>query len=251
MALGETKLVIETKKYLEENGVHLAVFDTQITKRSNTVLLVKNLPSCTTIPELTLIFAKFGPIARILLPPSGLTALVEFCDPSEAKQAFKKLAYSKFKYLPLFLEWAPENTFETKPKELPISKIETTSTQSEANDVETKIKEENDTKPPNLDCDQGDDPEENTTIFLKNLNFETVQETVLDHFKHLGPIHSVQIAARHDGQSPFRKTSLGYGFIQFKKAETATKALKNMQFTTIDGKQVELKRSDRTLKYVT
>jgi multiple RNA-binding domain-containing protein 1 len=32
-------------------------------------------------------------------------------DPGEARTAFTRLAYSKFKHLPLYLEWAPENTF--------------------------------------------------------------------------------------------------------------------------------------------
>ena len=34
-------------------------------------------------------------MARLVLPPSGITALVEFLEPSQAKKAFQKLAYSK------------------------------------------------------------------------------------------------------------------------------------------------------------
>jgi multiple RNA-binding domain-containing protein 1 len=40
---------------------------------------------------------------------------VEFLEPSEAKTAFTKLAYTKFKHLPLYLEWAPSDTFTTPP----------------------------------------------------------------------------------------------------------------------------------------
>ena len=43
------------------------------------------------------------------------TALVEFLEPSEAKAAFTKLAYTKFKHLPLYLEWAPSDTFKGPP----------------------------------------------------------------------------------------------------------------------------------------
>lgn len=39
-----------------------------------------------------------------------LPALVEFFDKMEAKKAFLKLAYTKFKNLPLYLEWAPEGS---------------------------------------------------------------------------------------------------------------------------------------------
>ena len=40
---------------------------------------------------------------------------MEFLEPSEAKTAFTKLAYSKFKHLPLYLEWAPSDTFTMPP----------------------------------------------------------------------------------------------------------------------------------------
>ena len=43
------------------------------------------------------------------------TGIVEFLEPSEAKTAFTKLAYTKFKHLPLYLEWAPSDTFTAPP----------------------------------------------------------------------------------------------------------------------------------------
>lgn len=263
IALGETQLVIEMKQFLEDNGLCLSAFDMPTTKRSKTIILAKNLPADTTIAELSPNFAKFGPIGRIVLPPSGVTAVIEFCDPSEARQAFKKLAYSKFKNLPLFLEWAPENTFKTsidgeplipKQEEPNNSKTDvkplTTAVQETDNDEKNKNDAEND---PNdvidaEDDDANEEPESNTTLFLRNLNFKTVQDTVYKHFKSLGSIHTVEIAKRKDPDNPKTLTSLGYGFIQFKKQQTAETALKQMQFTNIDGNQVELKRSDRILK---
>ena len=56
---------------------------------------MKNLPFNTTPDELRTVFAPFGTVARLVLPPSGITALVEFFEPSQAKKAFQKLAYSK------------------------------------------------------------------------------------------------------------------------------------------------------------
>ena len=56
---------------------------------------MKNLPFNTTPEELRTVFAPFGIVARLVLPPSGITALVEFFEPSQAKKAFQKLAYSK------------------------------------------------------------------------------------------------------------------------------------------------------------
>lgn len=78
------------------------------------MILAKNLPAGTSPEELRNIFAPHGELGRVLLPPSGVTAIIEFGDPSEAKTAFTKLAYTKFKHLPLYLEWAPEDTFTSK-----------------------------------------------------------------------------------------------------------------------------------------
>lgn len=265
IALGETQIVIEMKNFLEENGVRLSVFDAPAVKRSKTIILAKNLPADTTVTELTPIFAKFGPIGRLILPPSGVTALIEFCDPSEAKQAFKKLAYSKFKNVPLYLEWAPEQTFTTTLNGEPIIpkqeeevsshnetitqealKIQPTTQLNADENLENRTIEDDNS---NIEEDLMEEaPEPNTTLFLRNLNFKTVPDTIHNHFKHLGPIHTVEIAKRKDPRNPRIQVSMGYGFIQFKLAATTEKALKQMQFTQIDDNQVELKRSDRTLK---
>lgn len=246
LALGETQIVIEMKKFLEEEGVRLSAFDEPTQKRSKTVILAKNLPAATEVADLSPIFSKFGPIGRIVLPPSGVTALIEYCDPSEARQAFKKLAYSKFKNVPLFLEWAPEDTFtRTLNGEAIIPKTEP-KVEVKEEEKPAAIPEPEPEEPVAEDAD--DEPEPDTTLFLRNLNFKTVMETVREHFQHLGSVHTVEIAKRKDPQNPRQQNSLGYGFIQFKKAADAARALKDMQLTKIDGNLVELKRSDRVLK---
>lgn len=76
---------------------------------------MKNLEAQTNVDELRELFSPFGELGRVLLPPHGVTAIVEFLEPTEAKTAFRKLAYSKFKHIPLYLEWAPINCFSTAP----------------------------------------------------------------------------------------------------------------------------------------
>lgn len=286
LALGETQLVIEMRRFLEENGVCLDVFESQKVPRSKTVILAKNLPADTQISELQPLFAHYGLISRFVFPPSGVTALIEFADSTEARNAFKKLAYSKFKHQPLYLEWAPEGTFkneapslikneknlkEEKPKtEEVVSETKKTKKQLKKEDKERrerelqeeiKRKEEEEKamaeakaaqdKQNGEDADDDDadePPEPDTTLFLKNLNFITREDTVRNHFKHMGRIHTVQVAMKKDPQDPKNKISMGYGFIQFKKKAVAEKTLRQMQLTQIEGNQVELKRSDRTLK---
>lgn len=235
---------MEMKKFLESNGVCLSAFENKL-KRSKTVILAKNLPADTHVSDLQPLFSKFGPLGRIILPPSGVTALIEFCDPSEARQAFKKLAYSKFKNVPLYLEWAPENVFSSSSKEIiPKAEDKTEQNPKDNSKIENNTTEEDERD----DNNNNEPPEPNTTLFLRNLNLKTVAETIQNHFKHLGAIHTVEIAKRKDPENPKQMVSLGYGFIQFKKTRTTEQALKNMQFTNIDGNQVELKRSDRILK---
>ena len=73
--------------------------------RSKTVILVKNLPAGTTSSEITTVFAAHGTLGRVLLPPSGVTAIVEFLEAVEARTAFRSLAYSKvFKGL-IIIPW--------------------------------------------------------------------------------------------------------------------------------------------------
>lgn len=259
LALGETQLVSETRHFLENNGVYLDAFNTVSKKRSKTCILVKNLPANTDNGELKALFAKHGHIARFLMPKHGISALVDFIEPFEAKKAFTKLAYSQFKNAPLYLEWAPENVFvkttekseadhkqpviEDEPKTSEKRKREKPKTnQSEI--IET---EEIETKPEKVEEEVAEmgDPENDTVLFVKNLNFKTTEDSLKQHFQGCGKLHSVTIAKKKDPKNPGHFLSMGYGFVQFYKKAHANEALKELQSSTLDGKTLELKRSER------
>lgn len=61
-------------------------------------MLVKNLPHGTKPEELRNVFGKFGDLEKVLLPPSGITAIVQFVHPTEARSAFRSLAFSKVRH---------------------------------------------------------------------------------------------------------------------------------------------------------
>ncbi|KAK2509982.1 hypothetical protein MC885_004954 [Smutsia gigantea] len=113
VALGETQLVQEVRRFLIDNGVSLDSFSQAAAERSKTVILVKNLPVGTLVAELQETFGRFGSLGRVLLPEGGITAIVEFLEPLEARKAFRQLAYSKFHHTPLYLEWAPVDVFSS------------------------------------------------------------------------------------------------------------------------------------------
>uniref|UniRef100_A0A182T1P9 RRM domain-containing protein n=1 Tax=Anopheles maculatus TaxID=74869 RepID=A0A182T1P9_9DIPT len=240
LALGETELVLEMQTFLQENNISLDAFNSNDgkTKRSNTVILVKNLAPGCTVAALRELFAPFGLLGRIVLPPSAVSAVIEFLDPSEARKAFKKLAYSMFQSLPLYLEWAPEKTFTTGPPPPGKTNNDTKPTVPKTEPVKKEpVEEVDDTE-----------PEDGTTLFIRNLPFSANEDTIRERFRNVGTIHSVQIVRHKDLSGSGKNESRGYGFIQFKRRREADYALKNLQSVVIDGRTVELARSDRTLQ---
>ncbi|KAM7311817.1 putative RNA binding motif protein [Ixodes scapularis] len=181
----------------------------------------------------------FGTLSRVVLPPWGICALVEFQEPSEARTAFRRLAYSKFKHVPLYLEWAPVGVFKEKTVPKPTLKEEPTKAsedgEKEAEKAERQEEEEEEEEP----------PEPDTTLFVKNLNFSTTEEALREHFAGCGPIHEVTIAKKKDLKNPGKMLSMGYGFVQFKLKQSAKKALKQLQHSKLDEHAVELKLSKR------
>lgn len=68
LALGETNIIKETKKFLEQEGISLEALKGHYVKdvqRSDTVILVKNIPATTQIEELRTLFGKFGSLGRV------------------------------------------------------------------------------------------------------------------------------------------------------------------------------------------
>jgi multiple RNA-binding domain-containing protein 1 len=123
LAVGETQIVNDMRKFLIRNGVKLDSFQQQCnnTERSKTVVLIKNLPNNTSENELRDMFtnAKVNEecVKRLVMPEYGIAALVEFAERQEARDAFKKLAYRKFKSVPIYLEWAPVDVFDGNENE--------------------------------------------------------------------------------------------------------------------------------------
>ncbi|KAF2897811.1 hypothetical protein ILUMI_08367 [Ignelater luminosus] len=145
LALGETQIVANTRKFLEQEGVYLDAFSDSGAKRSKTIILVKNLPAETEPREIRELFEKHGVLNRVIFPPSGITVLHK-------------------------------------------------------------------------------------------------------HFEVCGKINYATVATKKDKNDPKSRLSMGYGFVRFYHKASADKALKTLQCSTLDGKTLELKRSERTLQ---
>ncbi|KAL4223638.1 putative RNA-binding protein 19 [Mactra antiquata] len=243
IALGETQLVQQTRDFLTEHGVSLDSFTQVKTPRSKTVILVKNLPAKTTVSEIEDLFSRYGQLGRTLLPPFGITAIVEFISQTEAKSAFTKLAYSKFHHEPLYLEWAPVEVFKSPPPE--VKQVTETDNKSPEISVGKDVKK---TAATVNDDDDEDDNETESVLFVKNLNFDTTDEGLKEHFSECRGFKTAKVALKKDLKRPGEMLSMGYGFVEFNTVNGAQDSIKTMQHTYLDGHTLELKVSDRTTK---
>ncbi|KAM3868181.1 putative RNA-binding protein 19 [Diretmus argenteus] len=225
MALGETQIVQETRQFLLDNSVCLDSFSQAAAARSTTVILVKNLPAGVTVSELEELFSPHGSLGRVVLPPSGLTAIIEFLEPTEAKRAFTRLAYSKFHHIPLYLEWAPVGVFTAAKPEPEKERVVA---------VEEEEEEEEE------ECALG------STLFIKNLNFNTTDEKLHEIFSKCGKLKTCTISKKKDKTG--KLLSMGYGFVQYQTAEAAQKAMKRLQHCSLDDHQLELKVSEKATR---
>ncbi|NWX87847.1 RBM19 protein, partial [Nothoprocta pentlandii] len=251
VALGETELVQEIRRFLIENGVSLDSFSQAAGERSKTVILVKNLPAGTRRAELEEVFGKHGSLGRVLLPEGGITAIVEFLEPTEAKQAFTRLAYTKFHTVPLYLEWAPMGVFSGPAPQKQTLEIP-------EGEGKVKLESGNDTDKPGKSSEvpaaQEEEEEEEEeeesipgcTLFIKNLNFATTEDTLKEIFSKVGAVKSCTISKKKDKAGAL--LSMGFGFVEYKKPESAQKALRRLQGCSVDGHKLEVKISERALR---
>jgi len=108
-----------------------------------------------------------------VFPAVRTIALVEFSNPSSAKAAFRKLAYKKFMHVPLFLEWAPSDIFgeEDAGAVTAPSAKHRASKDAPAGEAVDGAQDDNDSDTESL------------SLFVKNLNFDTTNETLEAAFK--------------------------------------------------------------------
>ncbi|OEL19567.1 Multiple RNA-binding domain-containing protein 1 [Dichanthelium oligosanthes] len=235
IALGETHVIAETKKYLSRTGVNVAALEefaskrNEKSKRSNHVILVKNLPFSTSEEELAAMFYKHGSLDKIILPPTRVFALVVFVEATEAQHAFKKLLYTRYKDTPLYLEWAPEDILS--PTSAPVEEDEKNVVGER---IVTKAIVEQTVE--GVSAEEIDpDRVESRSVFVKNLNFKTTDESLKQHFStklKSGSLKSVKVK-KHVKNG--KNVSMGFGFVEFDSVETATSVCKELQGTVLDG----------------
>jgi multiple RNA-binding domain-containing protein 1 len=227
LALAETHIIQETKTYLESHGVILSAFSGR--GHSETIILVKNIPYGTTAEQLREMFCVHGELQRVLVPPAGTLAVIEFTHTDEARKAFRAIAYRRLGNSVIYLEKGPLGMFQP-----------TSTTAEVANGVAPIAIEESDAvDDANVSITGG------KTLFVKNLAFATSSERFTQAFRHLPDFAFARVQTKPDPKRPGSRLSMGFGFVGFRSEEAARKALKGMYGYVLDGHSLSVKFAGR------
>eukprot|EP00879_Flechtneria_rotunda_P010492 GHRR01010968.1.p1 GENE.GHRR01010968.1~~GHRR01010968.1.p1 ORF type:complete len:379 (+),score=174.71 GHRR01010968.1:1448-2584(+) len=268
MALGEAQVIAQTKAALANAGINAAALEAAAAAggkasaktsvaRSNTSLLVKNLPYTADEDELRQLFVGPGrTVVRLVLPPTKTLALVEFAEPQEARSAFKSLAYKRYQQVALYLEWAPKNIWDTPAVAAasvkPGGKANTTNN-AVAAAAAAPTAGDSATAPAAADtvagaaafsaaaaanaigmdaADEDDDDAAVAFIYVKNLNFATTDAALKKHFDRVlsaagGSIRSAKVARRKGADG--KLLSMGFGFVETDSEAAAKAAIQQLQ----------------------
>ncbi|KAL8716564.1 MAG: hypothetical protein Q9225_006113, partial [Loekoesia sp. 1 TL-2023] len=231
-AQAETHIIQETKSYFSSNGVNLDAFKHR--ERGDTAILVKNFSYSTKADELQNLFEGYGTIRRLLMPPSGTIAIVDFAQADHARTAFRSLAYRKLKGSVLFLEKAPKDLFLIDNGALSSNAPNSNGARS-AKQSATEF----------LD---GKEPQQSvnaSTLFVRNLNFSTSSERLREVFKPLDGFMSARVKTKPDPKNAGQQLSMGFGFLEFRTKEQAQVALAAMDGHNLDGHELLIRASHK------
>lgn len=233
-AHAETHIIQETKAYFAANGINLDAF--RSTERGDTAILVKNFAYGTQVDELKKLFEPHGNILRVLMPPAGTIAIVEFEVGEHARSAFRSLAYRKFKDSVLFLEKAPKLLLD--------------GVNSHTNINETILSTSNRVKLSTTDLLEVETTQQmalTSTLFVKNLSFLTTTERLREVFKPLDGFISAKIKMKPDTKKPGEVLSMGFGFLEFSSEQHAQAALASMDGYKLDGHELLIRASHKAV----
>ncbi|KAF8744382.1 RNA recognition motif, partial [Rhizoctonia solani] len=231
LALAETKVIEETKSFFEQQGVSLESFKSRT--KSDTIILVKNIPYGTTADTLREMFSPFGDLSRILLPPAGTLGVVEFVHAVDASKAFKAIAYRRIKDSIIYLERGPAGMFTQASSNKPSdTKYPSVASAVQPVSVAEVAADDSETPP-------------GATLFVKNLAFATTEENLNSAFRSLPGFAFARIQTKPDSKRPGARLSMGFGFVGFRSVESAQRALSGMQGAIVDGHALQVKFAKR------
>ncbi|ELA41181.1 uncharacterized protein VICG_01780 [Vittaforma corneae ATCC 50505] len=177
IALLETNLVAQTKKFLENNGIFLD----KISGKSENVLVLRNSDL---MGALDLVKGEF----KVNIAPSKCLALLTFKDLSDASRCYRDLNMRRFKNEVIYCEFAPTSSLLLPNNSSLIDKTG----QPILNNCESP-------KPTN--------EKQTNKIIVKNVPFQATQDELKSIFSSFTHVLDVRLPKKSDG------THRGFAFI--------------------------------------
>lgn len=234
LALAETHVIAETKAYFEKEGIVLEALQPKV-PRSQTVILVKNIPFGTTLQGLQDLFSPHGDLKKVLLPPSGTLGVIEFANAMDAGRAFRALSYRRLGNAVLYLEKGPSGMFKNPDA---VSTPASKEAEERARLAEKMAESEVRDQPSETD-------EAGSTLFVKNLAWATTTERLASVLSALPGFSFARVQTKPDPKRPGQRLSMGFGFVGFKTKKDAQKALGGLQGFEVDGHNLDVKFAQR------
>lgn len=259
MALGEAHVIEENRTFFLRHGVDLNALESntsthRASKRSTTTILIKNLPHDMVDDEVESMFTRFGAVASFLVAPSKTLALVDFVEASEARGAFKGLAFRKYKHLPLYLEWAPEGVID-KAKAAAAKKRQNADNDNDEGGGKSAVGCKKKSKgvsgkDDSVGGEGGVNTENNdeyATLYIKNLAFATTEDGLRGFLKNVLGVTGLRAVSIPTRTKDRQVLSMGFGFAEFASPQQAADALKRINSSVLDGHSLEAKPSEKRL----
>ncbi|KAI1790828.1 RNA-binding domain-containing protein [Ganoderma leucocontextum] len=240
LALAETHVIQETRTFLEQHGVDFSALESSGTRRaarSDSIILVKNIPYGTSAADVRALFEPHGELRRVLVPPAGTIAVVEFVHPDDGRKAFRAVAYRRMGNSIIYLEKGLEGMFITdEPITDPVASDPAAPGPVTAPDPAVVAVAE-----------VSDEPalSAGTTLFVKNLSFSTTPEKLTQVVRHLPDFAFARIQTKPDPARPGARLSMGYGFVGFRTVDGARRGMKSMEGLVLDGHKLVVKWAGR------
>lgn len=242
-ALAEASVIGNVRQYFESKGVDLLAFN-KTKEKNDKVILVKNFPYNTSVEEIANLFSEYGDLRKVLMPKDGGIAMVVFKHTPQARAAFTKLAYKRFKSSILYLEKGPKGLFEDESIENENENEDTVGAAPVEKPKEAKLSGSDLLAKTTADEDDNG-KEGRTSVFVKNLNFDTTSADLTDAFKALDGFAVAQVKMKPNPKAPGKLLSMGFGFVEFTSKEAANVAIAAMDGYNLDGHKLQLKLSHR------
>jgi len=246
LALGEAQLAADTRDALASVGIDVrsllaAAAGSRNVRRSNDTLLVKGVPFLTADRRddlRVLLTPPSAPLRHFFVPPTGTCALVQFQSRNDAKGAMRRCAYAPFRGAPLLLEWAPEGAFD-------LANEKGIDTLRQDREAARPADDQTDQGVAETQAEQHEEEEAARTLYVKNLNFETDEDSLRATMcslvpAKLGTTERVTIASTTSSATSDVVRSLGYGFVRFTTKAAALAAYDAGRGHVLDGHALRL-----------